>query len=55
LVLGETWEMIAYEGIQVSSQEAMNQALGKPLNQNRFDGLRGFISGVVVKASSSTK
>jgi hypothetical protein len=55
LVLGETWEMIAYEGIQVSSQEALNQALGKPLNQNPFDGLRGFISGVVVRASNSTK
>lgn len=55
IALGDTWEMIAYEGIQVSSQEAMNEALGKPLNQNPFDGLRGFISGVVVRVSKSTQ
>lgn len=55
LVLGDRWEMIAYEGIQVSSQEAMNEALGRPLNQNPFDGLRSVISGVVVKVSNSSK
>jgi hypothetical protein len=44
----DAWEMIAYEGIRVSNQEGLNKALGKPLNQNPFEGVRSFISGVVI-------
>lgn len=47
----ETWEMIAYEGIRVSNQEGLNKALGKPLNQNPFEGVRSYISGVVISVN----
>jgi hypothetical protein len=47
----DTWDMIAYEGIRVSNQEGLNKALGKPLNQNPFEGVRSFISGVVISVS----
>ena len=49
----DAWEMIAYEGIRVSNQEGLNKALGRPLNQNPFEGVRSFISGVVISVNRS--
>jgi hypothetical protein len=48
---GDTWDMVAYERLQVQSDEGINLALGRPLNQDPYGGMHACITGTVVKVT----